>query len=170
MFPKDLLSIPPVSNIVFSINFTSSNSPVLEAPYRLAPAELVELKTQLKDMSEKRLLQSNHSTEETPVLFIKRKDKSLRLSIDYRELNKKNKNKYSFPRIDDLFDQLVESTVFSKIDLGSGYHQLMVKGISKTAFPHLKLTLRNFLDVIWIDQCSGSIHKSHEYGLLQLLR
>ena len=77
MFPKDLLSIPPFSNIVFSINFTSSNSPVLEAPYRLAPAELVELKTQLKDMSEKRLLQSNHSTEETPVLLSRGKTNPL---------------------------------------------------------------------------------------------
>ena len=71
------------------------------------------------------------------MLFVKKKDGTLQLCIDYRQLNKLTiKNKYPLPRIDDLFDQLKGACIFSKIDLRSGYHQLRIKDVyvHKTAF------------------------------------
>ena len=103
----------------------------------MAPLELRELKVQLQDLLDKGFIRPNTSPWGAPVLFVKKKYGSLRLCIDYRQLNKVTvKNKYPLPRIDDLFDQLQETRCFSKIDLRSGYHQLRVKreDISKTAF------------------------------------
>ena len=103
----------------------------------MAPAELKELQSQLKEMLDNGFIRPSHSPWGAPVLFVKKKDGSLCLSIDYRELNKVTvKNKYPLPRIDDLFDQLKGAKVFSKIDLRSGYHQLRIKDedIPKTAF------------------------------------
>uniref|UniRef100_A0A2N9HUA0 CCHC-type domain-containing protein n=1 Tax=Fagus sylvatica TaxID=28930 RepID=A0A2N9HUA0_FAGSY len=108
-----------------------------DAPYRMAPAELKELKEQLQDLLDQGFIRPSASPWGAPVLFVKKKDGSMRLCIDYRELNKVTiRNKYPLPRIDDLFDQLRGSEVFSKIDLRSGYHQLRVKeeDIPKTAF------------------------------------
>ena len=103
----------------------------------MAPAELMELKEQLKDLLDKGFIRPSISPWGAPVLFVKKKDGSLRMCIDYRQLNKVTiKNKYLIPRIDDLFDQLQGASHFSKIDLRSGYHQLRVRDsdISKTAF------------------------------------
>src|SRR5215467_7729817 len=103
----------------------------------MAPVELEELKKQLQDLLEKGFIRPSHSPWGAPVLFVKKKDGSMRLCIDYRELNKMTiKNRYPLPRIDDLFDQLKGASVFSKIDLRSGYHQLRVKetDVAKTAF------------------------------------
>ena len=103
----------------------------------MAPPELAELKKQLQELLEKGLIRPSVSPWGAPVLFVKKKDGSLRLCIDYRELNWVTvKNKYPLPRIDDLFDQLAGAAVFSKIDLRMGYHQLKIKGedIPKTAF------------------------------------
>jgi len=103
----------------------------------MAPAELVELKKQLQELLDKGLIQPTVSPWGAPVLFVKKKDGSLRLCIDYRELNRVTvKNKYPLPRINDLFDQLAEATIFSKIDLRSGYHQLKIKreDVPKIAF------------------------------------
>jgi len=103
----------------------------------MAPAELKELKAQLKDLLDKGFIQPSISPWGAPVLFVKKKDGSLRMCIDYRQLNKVTiKNKYPLPRIDDLFDQLQGASYFSKIDLRSGYHQLRVRGVDvpKTAF------------------------------------
>ena len=103
----------------------------------MAPAELVELKKQLQELLDKGLIQPTASPWGAPVLFVKKKDGSLRLCIDYRELNRVTvKNKYPLPRINDLFDQLAGATIFSKIDLRSGYHQLKIKreDVPKTAF------------------------------------
>jgi hypothetical protein len=87
--------------------------------------ELVELKLQLKEMMDKGYIRPSVSPSGAPVLFVKKKDGTLRLCIDYRQLNKVTiKNKYPLPRIDDLFDQLGGASVFSKIDLTSGYHQV----------------------------------------------
>nr|GEW24463.1 putative reverse transcriptase domain-containing protein [Tanacetum cinerariifolium] len=111
-----------------------------EAPYRLAPSEMKELLGQLKELSEKGFIRPSSLPWGAPVLFVKKKDGSFRLCINYRELNKLMvKNRYPLPRIDDLFDQLQRSSVYSKIDLRSGYHQLRVceADIPKTAFKTL---------------------------------
>ncbi|XP_071916248.1 uncharacterized mitochondrial protein AtMg00860-like [Coffea arabica] len=103
----------------------------------MAPVELTELKEQLQELLDKKFIRPSVSPWGAPVLFVKKKDGTLRLCIDYRELNKITiKNKYPLPRIDDLFDQLKGARVFSKIDLKSGYHQLKIKegDIAKTAF------------------------------------
>ncbi|XP_019196080.1 PREDICTED: uncharacterized protein LOC109189913 [Ipomoea nil] len=102
----------------------------------MAPKEMQELKTQLQDLLDKGYIHPSTSPWGAPVLFVKKKDGSMRLCIDYRELNQVTvKNKYPLPRIDDLFDQLKGAGVFSKIDLRSGYHQIKVadQDISKTA-------------------------------------
>ncbi|RVW67114.1 Retrovirus-related Pol polyprotein from transposon 17.6 [Vitis vinifera] len=111
--------------------------PMSKAPYRIAPVELKELKVQLQELLDKGFIRPSVSPWGAPVLFVKKKDGSRRLCIDYRELNKVTvRNKYPLPRIDDLFDQLQGACVFSKIDLQSGYHQLRVRGedVPKTAF------------------------------------
>ncbi|GKF81476.1 putative reverse transcriptase domain-containing protein, partial [Tanacetum coccineum] len=103
-------------------------APVDRAPYRLAPSEMEELSTQLQELSDKGFIRPSSSPWGAPVLFVKKKDGSFRMCIDYRELNKLTmKNRYPLPRIDDLFDQLQGSSVYSKIDLRSGYHQLRVR-------------------------------------------
>ena len=94
----------------------------------MAPVELNELKLQLKELSEKRFIRPSVSPWGAPMLFVKKKDGTLQLCVDCRQLNKMTvKNKYQLPRIDDLFDQLKGASVFSKIDLRSGYHQLRIK-------------------------------------------
>nr|GFD02575.1 putative reverse transcriptase domain-containing protein [Tanacetum cinerariifolium] len=101
-------------------------APVARAPYRLAPSEMKELAKQLKELSDKGFIRPSSSPWGAPVLFVKKKDGSFRMCIDYRELDKLTvKNRYPLPRID-LFDQLQGSSVYSKIDLRSGYHQLRV--------------------------------------------
>ncbi|RDX98495.1 hypothetical protein CR513_18567, partial [Mucuna pruriens] len=125
--------LPPKREIEFSIDLVPRTGPISAAPYRMSPLELAELKKQLEDLLEKKFCITLGST----ALLVKNKDGSMRLCIDYRQLNKVTiKNKYPLPRIDDLMDQLVGACVFSKIDLRSGYHQIRVKeeGIPKTAF------------------------------------
>nr|GEV92570.1 putative reverse transcriptase domain-containing protein [Tanacetum cinerariifolium] len=110
---------------------------VARAPYRLAHSEMKKLAKQLQELSDKGFIRPSSSPWGAPVLFVKKKDGSFRMCIDYRELNKLTiKNHYPLPRIDDLFDQLPGSSVYSKIDLRSGYHQLRVreKDILTTAF------------------------------------
>ncbi|GKA38579.1 putative reverse transcriptase domain-containing protein [Tanacetum coccineum] len=112
-------------------------APVARAPYRLAPSEMQELSDQLQELGDRVFIRPSTSPWGAPVLFIKKKDGSFRMCIDYQELNKPTvKNHYPLPRIDDLFDQLQGSSVYSKIDLRSGYHQLRVRDedIPKTAF------------------------------------
>ncbi|GKA23868.1 putative reverse transcriptase domain-containing protein [Tanacetum coccineum] len=125
VFPEDLTGLPP------------SAAPVARAPYRLAPSEMKELSEQLKELSDKGFIRPSSSPWGAPVLFVKKKDGSFRMCIDYRELNKLTvKNRYPLPRIDNLFDQLQGSSVYSKFNLRSGYHQLRVReeDIPKTAF------------------------------------
>nr|GFC07945.1 putative reverse transcriptase domain-containing protein [Tanacetum cinerariifolium] len=112
-------------------------APVARAPYRLAPSEMKELSEQLQELSDKGFIRSSSSPWGAPVLFVKKKDGSFRMCIDYRELNKLTvKNRYPLPRIGDLFDQPQGSSIYSKIDLRSGYQQLRVReqDILKTAF------------------------------------
>ncbi|GJS86528.1 putative reverse transcriptase domain-containing protein [Tanacetum coccineum] len=129
--------IPPARQVEFQIDLVPSAAPVARAPYRLAPAKMQELSTQLQELSDKGFIRPSSSPWGALVLFVKKKDGSFRMCIDYRELNKLTvKNRYPLPRIDDLFDQLQGSRVYSKIDLRSGYHQLRVReeDIPKTAF------------------------------------
>ncbi|GJW33909.1 putative reverse transcriptase domain-containing protein [Tanacetum coccineum] len=137
VFPEDLPGLPPTRQVEFQIDLVPGAAPVARAPYRLAPSELQELSTQLQELSDKGFIRPSSSPWGAPVLFVKKKDGSFRMCIDYRELNKLTvKNRYPLPRIDDLFDQLQGSSVYSKIDLRSGYHQLRVRDedIPKTAF------------------------------------
>ncbi|GJW75088.1 putative reverse transcriptase domain-containing protein [Tanacetum coccineum] len=137
VFPEDLPGLPPTRQVEFQIDLIPSAAPVAQAPYRLAPSEMKELSEQLKELSDKGFIRPSSSPWGAPVLFVKKKDGSFRMCIDYRELNKLTvKNRYPLPRIDDLFDQLQGSSVYSKIDLRSGYHQLRVReeDILKTAF------------------------------------
>ncbi|GJY45488.1 putative reverse transcriptase domain-containing protein [Tanacetum coccineum] len=137
VFLEDLPGLPPTRQVEFQINLVPGAAPVARAPYRLAPSEMKELADQLQELSDKGFIRPSSSPWGAPVLFVKKKDGSFRMCIDYQKLNKLTvKNRYPLPRIDDLFDQLQGSSVYSKIDLRSGYHQLRVReeDISKTAF------------------------------------
>ncbi|KAK1408207.1 hypothetical protein QVD17_39842 [Tagetes erecta] len=137
VFPEDLPGLPPQRQVEFQIELTLGAAPIARAPYRLAPAELQELSKQLQELLEKGFIRPSSSPWGAPVLFVKKKDGTFRMCIDYRELNKVTvKNRYPLPRIDYLFDQLQGSSFYSKIDLRSGFHQLRVReeDITKTAF------------------------------------
>ncbi|KAJ4943956.1 hypothetical protein NE237_005596 [Protea cynaroides] len=137
VFPEELLGLPSDRATEFVIDLMPGSTLVSKAPYRMAPTELKELKTQLQELLDKGFIGPSISPWGAPVLFVKKKDRSVRLCIDYRELNKLTiKNRYPLPRIDDLFDQLQGAKVFSKIDFRPGYHQLKIKAgnIPKTAF------------------------------------
>nr|GEW98738.1 retrovirus-related Pol polyprotein from transposon 17.6 [Tanacetum cinerariifolium] len=132
-------------------------APVARAPYRLAPAKMQELSTQLQELYDRGFIRPSSSPWGTLVLFVKKKDGSFWTCIDYCKLNKLTvKNRYPLLRIDDLFDQLQGSRVYSKIDLRFGYHQLRVReedipktafrtcyGFSKIARPMMKLTQKS---------------------------
>ena len=118
VFPKELIGLPPQREIEVAIDIVPGATPASITPYRMAPVELKELKLQLQELQEKRFIRPSVSPWGAPVLFVKKKDGTLRLCIDYRQLNKLTiKNKYLLPRIDDLFDQLKGASIFSKIDL-----------------------------------------------------
>nr|GEV82403.1 reverse transcriptase domain-containing protein [Tanacetum cinerariifolium] len=137
VFPEDLPGLPPTRQVEFQINLIPGAAPVARAPYRLAPSKMKELLDQLQELSDKGFIRPSSSPWGAPVFFVKKKDGSFRMCIDYRELNKLTvKNRYPLMRIDDLFDQLQGSSIYSKIDLRSGYHQLRVReeDIPKTAF------------------------------------
>ena len=115
VFPEDLPGLPPDREIEFSIDLQPGTAPISQAPYRMAPAELKELKVQLQDLLDKGYIRPSVSPWGAPVLFVKKKDGTMRLCIDYRQLNKVTiRNKYPLPRIDDLFDQLQGARVFFK--------------------------------------------------------
>nr|GEY16101.1 putative reverse transcriptase domain-containing protein [Tanacetum cinerariifolium] len=126
-----------VEMVEFQINLIPGVAPVARAPYRLAPSEMKELSDQLQELSDKGFIRPSSSPWEAPVLFVKKKDGSFQMCIDYRELIKLTvKNRYLLSRIDDLFNQLQGSSIYSNIDLRSGYHQFRVReeDILKTAF------------------------------------
>ncbi|GKF77261.1 hypothetical protein Tco_0229731, partial [Tanacetum coccineum] len=136
-FPEDLPGIPPAQQVEFQIDLVPGDAPVARAPYRLAPYEMNELAEQLQELSDMGFIRPSSSPWGASVLFVKKKDGSFCMCINYHELNKLTvKNRYPLPRIDDLFDQLQGSSVYSKIDLRSGYHQLRVReeDIPNTAF------------------------------------
>ncbi|GJV59771.1 putative reverse transcriptase domain-containing protein [Tanacetum coccineum] len=158
VFPKDLLGLPPQRQVEFRIDLVPGATPVGKSPYR-------------------------HSSWGAPVLFVKKKDGSFRMCIDYRELDKLTvKNRYQVPMIDDLFDQLQGACYFSKIDLRLGYHQIRVHedDIPKTAFRtryvHFKFTVMPFgltnAPPVFMDLMNQTKegHEVHLKLVLELLR
>ncbi|GJQ97807.1 reverse transcriptase domain-containing protein [Tanacetum coccineum] len=148
---EELSGLPPQRQVEFRIDLVPGAMSIAKSPYRLAPSKMQELSGQLQELQDKGFIRPSHSPWGAPVLFVKKKDGSLRMFIDYKELNKWTiKNRYPLSRIDDLFDQLQGSRYFSKIDLRSGYHQLRVHedDIPKTAFRtrygHFEFTVMPF--------------------------
>ena len=107
MFPDEIPGLPPVRELDFTIELQPGTAPISKAPYRMAPAELKELKTQIEDLLDKGFIRPSVSSWGAPVIFVKKKAGTMRMCIDYRQLNQVTvKNKYLLPRIDELFDQL----------------------------------------------------------------
>nr|GEW28102.1 reverse transcriptase domain-containing protein [Tanacetum cinerariifolium] len=125
VFPEELSGLPSVRQVESQIELVPGAAAVARAPYRLAPLEMQELSNQLQELADRGFIRPSTSPWGAPVLFVKKKDGSFRMCINYRELNKLTiKNCYPLPRIDDLFDQLQGSSVYSKIDLRLRYNRL----------------------------------------------
>ncbi|XP_010239158.1 uncharacterized protein LOC100830759 [Brachypodium distachyon] len=121
VFPEDLPGMPPDRDIEFLIDLVPGTSPISKRPYRMPANELAELKKQLQELQAKGYIRPSSSPWGAPVLFVQKKDKSMRMCVDYHSLNEVTiKNKYPLPMINDLFDQLEGASVFSKIDLRWG--------------------------------------------------
>ena len=151
VFPDEIPGLPPHRDVDFVIELYPGMLPISITPHRMAPIELQEFKVQLQELLDKGSIRSSTSTWGAVVLFANKKDKTLRLCIDYRQWNRVTaKNRYPLPRTDDLFDQLKGARVYSKIDLHTGYHQLRVgeTDIPKTAFRtrygHFEFTVMPF--------------------------
>jgi hypothetical protein len=137
VFPDDLPGMPQDRDVEFVIELQPGTAPISKRPYRMPPKELAELKNQLQELLDKGYIRPSSSPWGSPALFVKKKDGSLRMCVDYHPLNEVTiKNKYPLPRIDVLFDQLAGARVFSKIDIRSGYHQIKIRAsdVPKTAF------------------------------------
>jgi hypothetical protein len=137
VFPDDLPGMPPNRDVEFVIELQPCTAPISKRPYRMPPKELAELKVQLQELLDKGYICPSSSPWGSPALFVKKKDGSFRMCVDYHPLNAVTiKNKYPLPRIDVLFDQLAGAKVFSKIDLRSGYHQIKIRAsdVPKIAF------------------------------------
>jgi hypothetical protein len=137
VFLEELPGMPPDRDIEFSIELLPGTTPISKRAYRMDVKDLIELKKQIEELLEKGFIHPSSSPWGAPVLFMNKKDGSRRMCVDYRSLNEVTiKNKYPLPRIEDMFDQMRGATVFSKIDLRSGYHQLNIRteDIPKTAF------------------------------------
>ncbi|GJU29437.1 hypothetical protein Tco_1173026 [Tanacetum coccineum] len=125
--------------VEFRIDLVPGVTPVVKSSYRLAPLEMQELFVQLQELQDKGFIRPSHSPWGAPVLFVKKKDGSLRMCIDYRELNKLTiKNRYPLPRIDDLFDQLQGSRYFSKMIFG----QVITTCVHEEDIPKTAVSIR----------------------------
>ena len=123
VFPDDLPGMPPERDIEFIIGLLPGTAPIAKRPYRMSVGELEELKAQLKELLDKKFIRPSSSPWGALVIFVEKKDGTQTMCVDYRSLNEVTiKNKYPFPRIENLFDQLRGAKVFFKIDLRSGYH------------------------------------------------
>ena len=135
------MGLPHKRDIDFTINLIMGFVLLSKAPYRMSVPELTKLKKKLQDLMDKNYIRPSVSLWGAPVIFVKNKDGTYRLFIDYRQLNRMTiKNKYPLPRIDDLFDQVRREKIFSKIDLRSGYHQVRIKAkdmCKKTLDPNM---------------------------------
>ena len=151
VFPNELPGLPPQRVVDFGIELHPGTSPISMTPHRMTSVELQELRVQLQELLDNGFIRPSTSRWDAPVLFTKKKGKNLRLCIDYRQLNRVTiKNRYSLPRIDDLFDQLRGVRVHFKIDLRTGYHQLRVREIDipktafRTCYGHFEFTVMPF--------------------------
>ncbi|WVZ49137.1 hypothetical protein U9M48_000515 [Paspalum notatum var. saurae] len=157
VFPEKLPGLPPDRDVEFKIDLIPGTAPVSRRPYRMAPDELKELKTQLQEQLDKGFIRPSSSPWGCPALFVEKKDQGgKRLCVDYRPLNAVTiKNKYPLPHIDILFDQLAGAKVFSKIDLRSGNYQIKIReeDIPKTAF-----STRYGLYECLVNQCTSLLH------------
>nr|GEW83425.1 putative reverse transcriptase domain-containing protein [Tanacetum cinerariifolium] len=152
VFSKELPGLPPVHQVEFQINLIPRAAPVARAPYRLTPSEMQELSNQLKELADRGFIRPSTSPWGAPILFVKKKDESFRMCIDYHELNKLTvKNRYPLPRIDDLFDQL----------------QDLMNRICK---PYLDKFIIVFIDDIIIYSRNKEEHANHLRIILELLR
>ena len=149
--PDELPRLPPRRVVNFGIELHPGTSPISMTPHRMALVELQELSVQLQELLDKGFIRPSTSPWGAPVLFAKKKGKTLRLCIDYRQLNRVTiKNRYPLPRIDDLFDQLRGARVYSKVDFRTGYHQLRVrdtdipKAAFRTRYGHYEFTVMPF--------------------------
>ncbi|KAL5549797.1 hypothetical protein UlMin_005028 [Ulmus minor] len=157
VFTEELPGLPPDREVTFEIEVLPGTAPISKAPYRMAPAELKELQIQLQELLDKGFIRPSHSPWGAPVLFVKKKDGTLRMCIDYRGLNKVTiKNKYPLPRIDDLFDQLKGAVcefwlqsvqflghVISKD--GLSVDPAKIEAVSEWAAPTSVIEIRSFL-------------------------
>ena len=151
VFPDELPGLPLQRDVDFCIELHPGTLPISMTLDRIAPVELQELKVQIQELLDKGFIRMSTSQWGALILFVKKKDKTLQLCIDYRQLNKVTiKNRYPLPRIDDLFDQLRGARAYSKIDLCTGYHRLRVResDIPKTTFRtrygHFEFTVMPF--------------------------
>nr|GFA93283.1 putative reverse transcriptase domain-containing protein [Tanacetum cinerariifolium] len=185
VFLEDLLGLPLARPVEFQIDLISGATLVARAPYRLAPSEMKELLEQLQELSDKGFIRPSSLPWGAPVLFVKKKDGSFKMFIDYWELNKLTvKNRYPLLKIDDLFDQLQGSSIYSKIDLRLGYHQLRVreqdipKMAFKTWYGHYEFQVMPFgltnAPVVFMDLmnrvCKPYMDKEHLKAILELLK
>ena len=137
VFPEELPGMPPDRAVEFVIGLEPGTTPISKRPYKMGQGELAELKKHLDEQERLGFIQPSTSPWGSPTIFVKKKDTTERLCVDYRGVNAKTiRNKYPLPRINDLFDQLAGAKVFSKLDLRSGYHQIKIRkeDIPKTAF------------------------------------
>jgi hypothetical protein len=127
VFPEELPDMPPDRDIEFMIDLLPGTPPISKRPYRMSVNELVELKKQIAKLQSKEFIRPSSSPWGAPVLFVEKKDGTQQMCVDYHSLNEVTiKSKYPLPRIEDLFDQMKGASVFSKVDLRSGYHQLKI--------------------------------------------
>ena len=151
VFSDELLGLPLHRDVDFCVELHPGTLPISMTPHRMAPIELHELMVQIQELLDKGFIKPSTSPWGTPIFFAKKKDKTLRPCINYRQLNRVTiKNRYPLLRIDDLFDQLRGARVYSKINLRTGYHQLRIReaDIPKTAFRtrygHFEFTVMPF--------------------------
>jgi hypothetical protein len=146
-----ILGFTPKRDIDFSIDLMPGDAPMSNTPYRMSTPKLKELQMQLEELFNKGYIHPSVSPWGAPIIFVKNKCGTLRLCIDFRQLNKVTiKKNYPFPRINDLFDKLKGARIFSKIDLGSGYHQVRIKEedinkiLFKTRYVHCEFMVVSF--------------------------
>nr|GEU60116.1 retrotransposon protein, putative, Ty3-gypsy subclass [Tanacetum cinerariifolium] len=166
IFPEDLPGLPPVRQVEFHIDLITRTTPVAHAPYRLAPSEMQELSNQLQELIDRGFIRPSTSPWGAPVLFVKKKYRSFRMCVDYRELIKLTiKNRYPLPMIDDLFDQL-QVMPFSLTNAPAVFMNLM----NHVCKPYLDKFVIVFIDDILIYSRKKEEHANHLRIILELLR